>query len=168
MDMGNKDVKMAHASLFSGIGGAELAASWMGWDNKFHCEINPFCRKILEYHFPESISYEDISKTDFSDWRGQIDVLTGGFPCFVAGTPVLTRRGFLSIEEVKVGDEVLTTDRTYHSVECTMRHKADKIVLMKAQGMYKELKCTPNHPFYIRRRQMYYEKGGGKDTTSCT
>lgn len=79
--MGNKDVKMAHASLFSGIGGAELAASWMGWDNKFHCEINPFCRKILEYHFPESISYEDISKTDFSDWRGQIDVLTGGFPC---------------------------------------------------------------------------------------
>lgn len=48
MDMGNKDVKMAHASLFSGIGGAELAASWMGWDNKFHCEINPFCRKILE------------------------------------------------------------------------------------------------------------------------
>ena len=81
MDMGNKDVKMAHASLFSGIGGAELAASWMGWDNKFHCEINPFCRKILEYHFPESISYEDISKTDFSDWRGQIDVLTGGFPC---------------------------------------------------------------------------------------
>ena len=81
MDMGNKDVKMAHASLFSGIGGAELAASWMGWDNKFHCEINPFCRKILEYHFPELISYEDISKTDFSDWRGQIDVLTGGFPC---------------------------------------------------------------------------------------
>ena len=79
--MGNKDVKMAHASLFSGIGGAELAASWMGWDNKFHCEINPFCRKILEYHFPESISYEDISKTDFSDWRGKIDVLTGGFPC---------------------------------------------------------------------------------------
>lgn len=79
--MGNKDVKMAHASLFSGIGGAELAASWMGWDNKFHCEINPFCRKILEYHFPESISYECISKTDFSDWRGQIDVLTGGFPC---------------------------------------------------------------------------------------
>lgn len=79
--MSAKEVKIAHASLFSGIGGAELAASWMGWDNKFHCEINPFCRKILEYHFPESKSYEDITKTDFSDWRGQIDVLTGGFPC---------------------------------------------------------------------------------------
>ena len=72
---------MTHASLFSGIGGAELAASWMGWTNAFHCEINPFARKILEYHFPNSISYEDITKTDFTSWRGRIDILTGGFPC---------------------------------------------------------------------------------------
>lgn len=153
---------ITHASLFSGIGGAELAARWIGWKNVFHCEINPFGRRVIEYHFPESKSYEDVTTTDFSEYRGRIDVLTAGFPCFVAGTPVLTSRGFLSIEEVEVGDEVLTTDRTYHSVECTMRHKADKIVRMKAQGMYKELKCTPNHPFYIRRRQTYYEKGVGK------
>ena len=72
---------MIHASLFSGIGGAELAASWMGWDNAFHCEINEFPRKVLEYWFPNSISYEDITKTDFSKWRERIDVLTGGFPC---------------------------------------------------------------------------------------
>lgn len=70
-----------HASLFSGIGGAELAASWLGWDNVFHCEINEFPRKVLEYWFPNSISYEDITKTDFTEWRGRIDVLTGGFPC---------------------------------------------------------------------------------------
>lgn len=70
-----------HASLFSGIGGAELAASWLGWTNVFHCEIQEFQRKVLEYWFPNSISYEDITKTDFSEWRGHIDVLTGGFPC---------------------------------------------------------------------------------------
>lgn len=70
-----------HASLFSGIGGAELAASWMGWTNVFHCEIQEFQRKVLEYWFPNSISYEDITKTDFTEWRGRIDVLTGGFPC---------------------------------------------------------------------------------------
>ena len=151
-----------HASLFSGIGGAELAAEWMGWKNVFHCEINPFGRKVLEYWYPNSISYEDITKTDFSGWRGKVDVLTGGFPCFVAGTPVLTRRGFVPIDEVKVGDEVLTTDKTYHPVECTMRHQADKIIYMRAQGMYEELKCTPNHPFFIRRKEMYYEKGVGK------
>ncbi len=72
---------MKHASLFSGIGGAELAAEWMGWDNIFHCEINPFGRRVLDYWFPKSKSYEDITKTDFRGWRGKIDVLTGGFPC---------------------------------------------------------------------------------------
>ena len=72
---------MTHASLFSGIGGAEIAAEWMGWKNIFHCEINPFGRKVLEYWYPNSMSYEDITKTDFTEWRGKIDVLTAGFPC---------------------------------------------------------------------------------------
>ena len=72
---------MTHASLFSGIGGAELAARWVGWKNVFHCEINPFGRRVIEYHFPESKSYEDVTTTDFSEYRGRIDVLTAGFPC---------------------------------------------------------------------------------------
>jgi DNA (cytosine-5-)-methyltransferase len=72
---------MNHASLFSGIGGAELAAAWMGWQNLFHCEISEFPRRVLEYWFPYSVSYEDITTTDFSSWRGKVDILTGGFPC---------------------------------------------------------------------------------------
>lgn len=72
---------MTHASLFSGIGGPEVAAAMLGWENAFHCEINPFGRAVLEYWFPDSVSYEDITKTDFKPWRGRIDVLTGGFPC---------------------------------------------------------------------------------------
>ena len=79
-DNQDKD-RMTHASLFSGIGGAEIAATWMGWRNLFHCEINPFGRKVLEYWYPNSTSYEDITKTDFSEWRGRVDVLTAGFPC---------------------------------------------------------------------------------------
>ena len=72
---------MTHASLFSGIGGAELAAEWMGWKNLFHCEIQEFPRRVLEYWYPKSKSYEDITKTKFTEWRGKVDVLTGGFPC---------------------------------------------------------------------------------------
>ena len=72
---------MTHASLFSGIGGAEIAATQMGWSNLFHCEINPFGRRVLEYWYPNSTSYEDITQTDFTPWRGRVDVLTGGFPC---------------------------------------------------------------------------------------
>ena len=72
---------MIHGSLFSGIGGFDLAAEWMGWDNAFHCEWEDFPRKVLSYHFPNAKSYGDIKETDFNVWRGQIDILSGGFPC---------------------------------------------------------------------------------------
>ena len=72
---------MTHASLFSGIGGFDLAADWAGWENIFHCEINPFCQKVLNYYWPKAISHDNIKTTDFSVYRGTIDVLTGGFPC---------------------------------------------------------------------------------------
>lgn len=74
-------INMNHGSLFSGIGGFDLAAEWMGWNNIFHCELNPFCRKILNYYWPEAASYEDITKTDFTGYRGTIDIISGGFPC---------------------------------------------------------------------------------------
>lgn len=72
---------MTHGSLFSGVGGFDLAAEWMGWENLFHCEINEWCQKVLRFHFPKSIQYDDITRTDFTPWRGKVDVLTGGFPC---------------------------------------------------------------------------------------
>ena len=72
---------MTHGSLFSGIGGFDLAAQWMGWENVFHCEWNTFGQKVLKHYWPNAIQYHDITKTDFSIHRGTIDVLTGGFPC---------------------------------------------------------------------------------------
>ena len=72
---------MTHGSLFSGIGGFDLAAHWMGWHNTFHVERDPFCRQILKHHFPESQAYDDIKTFDATDFRGRIDVLSGGWPC---------------------------------------------------------------------------------------
>ena len=72
---------MNHGSLFSGIGGFDLAAEWMGWENVFHCEWNEFGQKVLHHYWPKAISYHDITKTDFTIHRGHIDILTGGFPC---------------------------------------------------------------------------------------
>ena len=73
--------KLTHGSLFSGIVGFDLAAEWAGFENIFHCDNNDFCRQALEYHFPNSDSYADITTTDFTQYRNQITVLTGGFPC---------------------------------------------------------------------------------------
>jgi DNA (cytosine-5)-methyltransferase 1 len=72
---------MRHGSLFSGIGGFDLAAEWIGWENVFHCEWNPFGQKVLKHYWPKAISYHDITKTDFTIHRGAIDIITGGFPC---------------------------------------------------------------------------------------
>lgn len=72
---------MKHGSLFSGIGGFDLAAERTGWDNVFHCEIAEFPRKILHHYWPNTISYENICTTDFTVHRGQVDIISGGFPC---------------------------------------------------------------------------------------
>ena len=72
---------MRHGSLFSGIGGFDLAAEIMGWENVFHCEWEEFPKKILKYYWPNAISYENICTTDFTVHRGSIDIISGGFPC---------------------------------------------------------------------------------------
>jgi DNA (cytosine-5)-methyltransferase 1 len=72
---------MTHGSLFSGIGGFDLAAEWMGWDNKFHCEWNEFGQKILHHYWPEAEMFTDITKSNFTKYANKIDVLSGGFPC---------------------------------------------------------------------------------------
>lgn len=72
---------MKHGSLFSGIGGFDLAAEWMGWDNVFHCEIEEFQRQVLSKNFKNAKSYKDIREFDASIFRGNVDIITGGFPC---------------------------------------------------------------------------------------
>ena len=74
-------IDLTHAGLFDGIGGFSLAAEWAGYANIFHCENNPFGKKILDYYWPNAQSYGDITKTDFTIHQSKIDVLSGGFPC---------------------------------------------------------------------------------------
>jgi DNA (cytosine-5)-methyltransferase 1 len=72
---------MKHGSLFSGIGGFDLAAEWMGWENLFNCEWEEFPRKVLKHHFPNAKQYGDIKEFNAATYAGRIDILTGGFPC---------------------------------------------------------------------------------------
>jgi DNA (cytosine-5)-methyltransferase 1 len=72
---------MTHGSLFSGIGGFDLAASRMGWDNVFQVEIDPFCRRVLQKNFPDAQRFDDIRQFDGGDFAGKVDIISGGFPC---------------------------------------------------------------------------------------
>jgi DNA (cytosine-5)-methyltransferase 1 len=84
---------MIHFSLFSGIGGFEIASEWAGWNNYLSCDINEFGNKILNYYWPEAYHHKDIhtlnhqvindelTKRYGTDWRADDIILTGGFPC---------------------------------------------------------------------------------------
>ena len=72
---------MTHGSLFSGIGGFDLAAEWIGWENKFHCEWNNFGQKVLHHYWPNAEQFTDITKSNFTKYVGTIDIISGGFPC---------------------------------------------------------------------------------------
>ncbi len=68
--------------LFSGIGGFALAASWAGFETVQFCEIDPFCRQVLNKNFPGVPIHDDIrTLTADNVVGGPIDLLTGGFPC---------------------------------------------------------------------------------------
>ncbi|RMG89957.1 MAG: DNA (cytosine-5-)-methyltransferase, partial [Chloroflexi bacterium] len=72
---------MRHGSLFTGIGGFDLAAKWLGWENVFQCEIDTYCQKILKQHFPEAELHDDIKTFDAKKYRDAVDIISGGFPC---------------------------------------------------------------------------------------
>lgn len=74
-------MKLRHGSLFSGIGGFDLAAEWAGWENVFHCEWNPFGQRVLKHYWPKAESFHDITKSDFSKYEHSVDIISGGFPC---------------------------------------------------------------------------------------
>lgn len=104
---------MWHGSLFSGIGGFDLAAWWMGWKNIFNVEIDPFCRQVLKMHFPFAEQFNDITKFKGKRYYGTIDIISGGFPCqpfSIAGQ----RRGskddrYLWPEMLRIIDEIRPT-----------------------------------------------------------
>ena len=72
---------MTHGSLFSGIGGFDLAASRCGIENIFQVEIDKFCQQVLRKNFPNTKIYSDIKEFNGKEYEGRIDIISGGFPC---------------------------------------------------------------------------------------
>src|SRR6267154_4142947 len=85
------------------------------------------------------------------DWRGAVDILLGGFPCFAPGTLILTRDGYRPIEQVAIGDFVLTHTGQWRTVTDTMRRDDVPLRRVVAQGV-PGIITTDEHPFYARQR----------------
>lgn len=72
---------MTHISLFSGIGGIDLAAHWAGFETVQFVERDQFCQKVLAKNFPGVPIHDDVTTFDGKPFRGRVTLLSGGFPC---------------------------------------------------------------------------------------
>lgn len=67
--------------LFEGIGGFSLAGRCAGWETPVMVEWNAYCQAVLKKNFPHATIFGDIRQFDGRPYAGQIDIITGGFPC---------------------------------------------------------------------------------------
>ena len=97
-------------------------------------------------------------------WPATRPVWTGSPPCFTAGTLVTSQRGNIAIEDIQVGDVVMTHTGQWHSVLKT-GSDIKPVGVLVGQG-HSGIICTPEHPFYARERAIISTKKNGKSIRS--
>lgn len=145
-------------STFSGVLGGEIGVDHSKFELVGVSEIEKNACSILRYRASNVKNYGDITKIvphELPDF----DVLTSGFNCFPSGTMVMTDLGYKPIEEIKVGDNVLTHKCRFMPVVKTFNNGKSRVVSLKIMGCH-ELRVTKDHLMYVR------EKGIGGENSS--
>lgn len=151
-------------SLFDGQSCGQIALNELGVkvDKYYASEIDKHAIKQTMLNFPDTIQLGSVTDVDVSK-LDKIDLLIGGSPCFAAGTKVLTIDGYKNIEDIVVGDMVLTHKNRFMPV-LRVGGKVETTFTLKAQG-FVDVICTKNHPFYARKKMFeYYKQSNGRNS----
>ena len=142
--------RLTFLDICSGIGGFRLGLEWAGHKCIGYCEYDKFAR----------VSYEAMYDTE-GEWKAEdvtkltpeeipyADAWCFGFPCFEAGTLVMTDRGYKCIEDIREGDRVLTHKGRFRPVVRPMKHRAGEIYELDVFGV-ENLRVTGEHPFLVK------------------
>ena len=156
-------------SLFDGLSCGMIALERAGIQvtNYYASEIDKHATKVSEHNYPNIIRLGDVTKVSYKDgvlysengqWNvGKIDLLLAGSPCFIAGTTVITSVGIKSIEEVQIGDVVLTHSNAWKNVLRVGGKITTDTYKLKAQGILPTT-TTSEHPYYVRECKRYGKK----------
>lgn len=122
-----------------------------GYELTNFCEFDKFATTsyCAIHGVDESLNLGDITKVDENTIK-PFTMICGGSPCFTKGTSILTTDGYKNIEDIVVGDSVLTHSNQFMPVVRVGGNPNEKIFMLKAQGFLPIL-CTDYHPFYVKR-----------------
>ena len=151
-------------SLFDGLSCGQIALKELGIipEKYYASEIDKYAIAQTMLNFPDTIQLGSVTDVDVSK-LDKIDLLIGGSPCFAAGTKVLTIDGYKNIEDIVVGDMVLTHKNRFMPV-LRVGGKIETTFTLKAQG-FVDVVCTKNHPFYARKKMFeYYKQSNGRNS----
>lgn len=142
--------KLKFVDLFCGIGGFHIALKQLDCECVLACDIDKkCCETYLKNHGIQPVSnIKTIDEKTMPDF----DILCAGFPCFVAGTKVLTYNGYKNIEDVNLNDTLMTHTGQFQKI-LNLQQKNYSGTLYNVTIKYHPLfKCTEEHPFYVREK----------------
>lgn len=168
---------MKFLDFFAGIGGFRRGMELAGHECIGFCEFDKFAvasytsmhlltEKQREHlsTLPEKQRQKEILKEEYrnGEWyaadirrvyAGDIpkaDCWCFGFPCFAKGTYILTEKGYIPIENVSVGDKVLTHKGRWRKVTATMRRDGARLWDVNGFGIL-PTRTTAEHPYYVTK-----------------
>ena len=165
--------------LFAGVGGFRLGLEPHGFETVWANQWEPSTRTQHAFdcyvrHFGDHRGHvcDDIEHAldEVEAGRAELpdhELLVGGFPCFAAGTMVLTESGHRPIEEVSVGDLVLTHLGRWRRVTACMSRLADATVVLRGRD-FADIRTTAEHPFWVRIRGSRWDTERRRDVRTFT
>lgn len=168
---------MKFIDFFAGIGGFRRGMELAGHECVGFCEFDKFAtasyismhllteeqRKTLE-DIPIKKRQKEILKEEYrnGEWYAndirrvyagdipKVDCWCFGFPCFAKGTYILTEKGYIPIEDVSVGDKVLTHKGRWRKVTATMHRDGARLWDVNGFGIL-PTRTTAEHPYYVTK-----------------